>query len=667
MSKLEVLITSGGTISKIDDVRHIGNFSKGTTGALIAEEFLRNNAVVHYVYGSGAKRPFRKDLELNLEKSFDKEIERIKEVKEEFDNYKSNLHEYSIETFDDYYGTVKDILTKKPIDVAVLAAAVSDYGAKQAEGKISSDMDTMQLELYKNPKIISLVKEWKPDVFQVGFKLLSGVKIEELIDIAYQHGIKNHSNLTVANTVVEGNFNKRAIVLITPEKGLIPVSASDLASKLVDVVAQRFSRQHYKTQLSVDSGYLKKFEGQISQFRKNVQKLWNLNLFEPYFNNSDMHFGFLAQRLSEGGFLITSRGSNKKEMPLEDIVYVPKVDFANRELYVKYVNSPGKKASLNANTAARIFEELPETNLIVHSHISLGIENKTKTDYSPGTKEDEEEVIKYLGNGKKIAELANHGIIALGSELDEIVNLLDIEPAYRNFPEFYDLIYKRFQDSPEFLELVTKVTDSNENILEMAAGTGDVSKQLFDKGYKNISIADKNSGMLTEAHKKLQRYVKTYITSFEDMNIERKFDSIIIRQAINYLMDYEGLVNGFKNIYEHLNAGGKLIFNAPNYVQNKEYDDRPLQKYEFDGYDVQVKEMNLLEGKILTHTQNCILIKKDGSEIKKVYDLNRFGLFTQQEFESALKEAGFRDTEFLGKGLIEYKPESKTLYCVAKK
>ncbi|HLC97161.1 MAG TPA: phosphopantothenoylcysteine decarboxylase [Candidatus Nanoarchaeia archaeon] len=52
---LEVIVTSGGTISKVDDVRHIGNFSRGTTGALIAEEFLKAGATVHYVYGRDAK------------------------------------------------------------------------------------------------------------------------------------------------------------------------------------------------------------------------------------------------------------------------------------------------------------------------------------------------------------------------------------------------------------------------------------------------------------------------------------------------------------------------------------------------------------------------------------------------------------------------------------
>ena len=66
MAKLNVLVTSGGTISKIDDVRHIGNFSNGTTGTLIAEEFLKNKAKVYYFHNTNAVRPFRKEFFLTI-------------------------------------------------------------------------------------------------------------------------------------------------------------------------------------------------------------------------------------------------------------------------------------------------------------------------------------------------------------------------------------------------------------------------------------------------------------------------------------------------------------------------------------------------------------------------------------------------------------------------
>ena len=338
---LEVIVTSGGTISKLDDVRHIGNFSRGTTGAIIAEKFLQIGATVHYVYGIGAKMPFRSALVVDPTKPKEDELARVAQAYDEFNQHSGRLHEYGIETFEEYFDAIKRLLTKSSSDVIILAAAVGDYGGVGQEGKINSDDKFLRLELPRNPKVISLVKQWNPKIFQVGFKLLSRSSLDNLIDVAYQHGIKHHSNLTVANTLVDGDFKRRATVLITPEKGLIPVSMSELAPLLVEVVNQRASKRHYKTAVNKNLDYAASLSGEIGIFQGHVKGLWGLNLFEPYFEGSDMQFGFVATRVPSGGFLITSRGSNKRDMPLEDIVYVPKVDFDSRTVYV---NSSGKKA-----------------------------------------------------------------------------------------------------------------------------------------------------------------------------------------------------------------------------------------------------------------------------------------------------------------------------------
>jgi phosphopantothenate---cysteine ligase (CTP) len=235
---LEVLITSGGTVAKIDDVRHLGNFSSGTTGSFIAEEFLKRGANVHYVYGKNAKRPFREELKMNTMKSLESEFTRLALSYRKYQILSPHLQEYSITTFEEYYECVKKILTQKKMEVVVLAAAVGDYGYSAKGGKLSSDEDNLTLEFKRNPKIISLIKEWNPQVYQVGFKLLSRVGEEELIETAYQHGIKNNSDLTVANTLEDGSFAKRKIFFITPEKEVTPVSERNLASELVTKVLE---------------------------------------------------------------------------------------------------------------------------------------------------------------------------------------------------------------------------------------------------------------------------------------------------------------------------------------------------------------------------------------------------------------------------------------------
>ena len=242
--QLEVLITSGGTISEIDDVRHIGNFSSGTTGAIIAEEFLRSGSRVNYLYSLGSKVPFKRSLNIRPDLEFEAESKRTRTVYNEYQKYKSSLTEYPVKNFDDYLNTLKSVLETKPVDVVVLAAAVSDYSAVKTVGKLSSDYEELTIKLKRNPKVISLVKTWRPEVYQVGFKLLVGVSEEELKNTAYNHMEKNNSDLIVANSLSPGgDFEKTQTFILTPNKESYKVSRSELAKKLVEVVSERYARE----------------------------------------------------------------------------------------------------------------------------------------------------------------------------------------------------------------------------------------------------------------------------------------------------------------------------------------------------------------------------------------------------------------------------------------
>jgi ubiquinone/menaquinone biosynthesis C-methylase UbiE len=198
--------------------------------------------------------------------------------------------------------------------------------------------------------------------------------------------------------------------------------------------------------------------------------------------------------------------------------------------------------------------------------------------------------------------------------------------------------------------------------------------KLLEKGYMHIDLADKNKEILAVAEKKIRKTLQGrenneadfYIADLKSIPNNKKYDAIVVRQAINYLMDYPGLVTGLRNMYAHVKPGGKLVFNAPNFGKEPIY---PVKEHEYDtqGYRVKVKEMNLVDGKTIIHTQNCILSKNDSSEIRKLYDINRFGIFTKEEFEQALKESGFGSIKILGKGLKECSSDSKSLYFVAQK
>jgi phosphopantothenate-cysteine ligase len=656
---MEVIVTSGGTIARIDDVRHIGNFSEGTTGALIAEEFLRRGALVHYVYNKRARRPFRARLVIDPGRPLEDQLARVKDAYLTFQQNAGRLREHPFETFDEYLETVRGLLTNRTADVIVLAAAVSDYGATPLPGKMSSEEETLRIDLVKNPKVISLVKQWHPHVFQVGFKLLVNAHLDELVEVAYRHGLKNRSDLTVANTVLAGDFARRVTVLITPEKGLTPVSVAELPARLAEMVQQRFSKKHYRTEVSSDTRFRSTLADHIDRFRATVKRLWQLALFEPYHEGASRHFGFLAQRTPGGGFLITARGSNKETMPVEDIVHVANIDFAHRLIRVS-----GRKASLNANIAGKVFADRPEVQVILHAHVFPGVGPRTEVARTPGTDEDLEEALECLGSGR-VVELVNHGIIAVGREIGEILTDLEVEPAYTRFADVYDLMYHRFQQSDDFLRLVEKTVGRDQAVLDLAGGTGELAGRLLGRGYRRVAVADRHEAMLAVARRRLAD-VPCDRVDMRDLHLSGSFDAILVRQAINYLMNQDGLVAGLKGIRRFLNDRGVLIFNAPNHRVGREYPGRQLL-HEAGGYLVGVREMNLVEGTMMVHAQNCVLYRQDGMEIRRLYDCNRFGLFTRQELERAAAEAGFGSVEFHGKGLGEWTVDSRSLYAVARK
>ncbi|MFH1173612.1 MAG: phosphopantothenoylcysteine decarboxylase [archaeon] len=616
---MQAIITSGGTIARIDDVRHLANFSSGTTGALIAEAFLAQNWDVHYVHARQAKRPFRHRLVLNPDLPLDEELDRLATTKAVLVRYQDRLHEHVFDTVEDYIAQLKELVPAA--DAVILAAAVSDYSPETVQGKINSDADELLLRLHKNQKVISFIKGWNARIFQVGFKLTSNAGIDTLIDTAYRHGIANHSNLTVANDLVGDDFGKRTTLIITPEKGLYPVSSHELPATLTQLVMRRMSNQHYTTIQTEQKPTIP------DTFKDITQELYLHNYFEPYYYQAPFQFGFVAQRYADG-FLITARASDKKTMPSEDVTYVRNVDLVKRRV----VSSVGKKPSLNANVAGAIFQKRPDIHLIVHAHIFPGLENKTATEYAPGTQEDVLEIVPRLLHENGV-ELPRHGIIVLGNDVQDILAEVKTDNVYTTFPAWYDLLYKRFSDD-KFLAYIKSHLSPQASILDLAAGTGLLAKQLWEHGYRNLSLADKQPAMLERANIPCEKC----IVDLRDVHLPKRYDAIVVRQAMNYVLDEQHLVSACNALYKQLNDNGVLIFNAPNYYPRKVYPER-THTYESDGYQITITEMNYVRGRTLTHTQRCTLLGK--TDVQKFYDCNRFGLFTKDEFVSALRGAGF--------------------------
>lgn len=170
--KLKILITSGGTRVKIDQVRYITNMSRGTFGSQICNAFAKNpDNDIMFFHAKNSKLP----------------------------TLSSNVKLVEFDLFADYYGGIKRLLEENKFDIIVLAAAVSDYGVDNFfDGKYHSE-ENMSIYLFPLPKVIDHVRKMAPDSFICGFKLLVNSTEDELKAAMEKQFADHHINMCVGN------------------------------------------------------------------------------------------------------------------------------------------------------------------------------------------------------------------------------------------------------------------------------------------------------------------------------------------------------------------------------------------------------------------------------------------------------------------------------------
>ncbi len=236
---MNILVTGGGTVAPIDDVRQITNMSTGRFSAAISEAALQRGAKVWHVHGKNAQLPFIGRAKLDLDADFAAESARLAALKTEWDAVRSRLEIVPLAegTVPDYAATVEAILTRERIDAVFLAMAASDFAPLPDTGKIPSDTEELILRCRRLPKVIRSVRDWAPDIYLVGFKLLSGVSEDALIDRARRDLETNRADLTVANDLQLLRAGQHTIHLVRPVQLTETLGPpDDLAGQLVERV-----------------------------------------------------------------------------------------------------------------------------------------------------------------------------------------------------------------------------------------------------------------------------------------------------------------------------------------------------------------------------------------------------------------------------------------------
>lgn len=182
---MKILITSGGTTEKIDQVRGITNHSSGRLGKKIAEKFLAVNHQVTLVTTASAIKP-KKHANLSIIEITD--VNNLIETLEPLvKSHHVLIHSMAVSDYTPLYMTdLAEI--EETNDLSQLLTKTNK------ERKISSQADYQVLFLKKTPKVISLVKQWNPSIQLIAFKLLVNVSKEELFQVARSSLKKNQAD-----------------------------------------------------------------------------------------------------------------------------------------------------------------------------------------------------------------------------------------------------------------------------------------------------------------------------------------------------------------------------------------------------------------------------------------------------------------------------------------
>lgn len=237
--KYKIIITSGGTSERIDNVRKITNSSSGKLGCTIANKFINLHEEkidkIYYVCAKDSVKPNHEKIEIiEIMNTHDLEMTVRKLLTDNHIDY--FIHSMAVSDYTvDYVTTAESLalnITKnKKKNVFEL---ICNHNDNLNDNKISSNEENLIIKLKKTPKIISIIKDISPSTYLVGFKLLDNVSEENLINTAVKLKDKNNCNLVVANdleNVRKGNH--KAFIIKTTSDYITASGKEDIAEKLI--------------------------------------------------------------------------------------------------------------------------------------------------------------------------------------------------------------------------------------------------------------------------------------------------------------------------------------------------------------------------------------------------------------------------------------------------
>ncbi len=167
---LNILITAGPTVEKIDPIRYFSNFSSGKMGYALASAYQQQGANVHLISGP-----------TNLQPPINCQLSRVHTANEMLN---------------------KALQAIPNSHIFICAAAIADYAPVFSKNKIKKQSDTLTIELHQTADILKTCTATYPHVFAVGFC----AETNDLLLHAQNKLIKKNCHAIVANQITASGY-----------------------------------------------------------------------------------------------------------------------------------------------------------------------------------------------------------------------------------------------------------------------------------------------------------------------------------------------------------------------------------------------------------------------------------------------------------------------------
>lgn len=217
MVGMNVLVTAGPTMEKIDPVRFISNHSSGKMGYALARNCMLRGANVTLVTGRTSLEP---PMFVNV---------------------------VDVVSAKDMYDAVLDYFDEQ--DIVIKAAAVADYRPKNpADEKMKKNDGELSIELERTDDILKTLGERKTKQFLCGFSM----ETQNMVENSKKKLEKKHLDMIVANNLkTKGagfGTDTNVVTIITADEicELEIMSKDEVAEKLVDSILEKRNKIYIK-------------------------------------------------------------------------------------------------------------------------------------------------------------------------------------------------------------------------------------------------------------------------------------------------------------------------------------------------------------------------------------------------------------------------------------